>query len=179
VCSSDLRRLGGTAAFLAVMVAVLIGLSNLGILFPASNRDRTLPPTRPQVPPPTPDKVLYVVRGDTAVPLRLGVIDVYDQAQKAWLLPPYDTARLKRIKGPASFPVASAAGGSVQLEIQIGGAAGHDLPSIASAARLSGTSETITFDPRTETLGLADRPVYSGFSYRLAGPGIPTGKDLE
>src|SRR5207245_1202983 len=100
----ELRRLARTGGIAATLIVAVVALSQLGFLFPQASHDRTIPPQKPVVPPPAPDHVIFTYKLSRPVPLRLGVLDVYDTSTGAWLLPPYDSARIKALHPPASIP---------------------------------------------------------------------------
>jgi hypothetical protein len=174
-----LLRAGAIAGMLAVGVTVV---SSFGFLFPQPNQQHTVPPQKPQQPPPEADRPLFDVTMARSIPLRLGVLDTYDAAQQAWMLPGYDAARVKRIKPPANLPDApSNLLPKVTVSVTVAGADGHALPSIAGLQKLAGTSDTIAYDPETQAITVADRPVYKGMSYTVTGASLDeiTAKQLD
>lgn len=178
--SFELRRLGRSAMAGVVLITALVAASKVSFLFPDKHQHHVVPPRKPPVSPPPKDVPLYEVTGPVAGPLRAGVIDVYDIKQKAWLLPPVDNDRLDRlhlpaaVPGPAPAPTGTASG----ITVKIDQATGHVLPIVAGANRIDG-SASVDFDPRTQTLALANRPVYTGLSYTLAVAPAPTGEQLS
>ncbi len=89
----EARRLGQAGGLLVVIVAAMVGLSQLGFLFP-DDPDSTRHPA--QAPADTAGRSTTTtcsspVKQDALSPLRLGVLDVYDGI--AWLTPPYDPKR--------------------------------------------------------------------------------------
>lgn len=176
----EARRLSRSLLAGLVLVAALIGASKVPFLFPNHNQQHVIPPRKPPVGPPPKDVPLYTVRGPLNGPLRVGVIDVYDVKQQAWLLPPVDNQRLVRLRLPAALPDADKAttGLAVHIKVRIDQATGHVLPDLAGTSRIGG-SATVEFDPRTQTLSLPDRPIYTGFTYTLTVPPTPTGAQLS
>lgn len=176
----ELRRLGRSAIACVVLIVALIAASNVSFLFPDTSKHRVIPPRRPPVSPPPKDVPLYEVRGPLTGPLRVGVIDVYDVKQHAWLLPPVDNQRLDRLHLPAAVPGPgpTTKGAPSRITVRIDQATGHVLPMVAGASRIDG-SASIDYDPRTQTLALANRPVYTGLSYTLTVAPPPTGAQLS
>jgi len=181
----EMRRLGRSAAAGVVLIAALVAASKVSFLFPDKNSHHVIPPRKPPVSPPPKDVPLYEVRGPINGPLRVGVIDVYDAKQQAWLLPPVDDQRLVRLHLPAAVP--SATGSTVRtatsgtpalVTVRIDQATGHVLPELAGTARIEG-SGSVEYDPRTQTLALPSRPVYTGLTYTLSVPPVPTGAQLS
>ena len=175
----ELRRLGRSAAAGVLLIAALLAASRVTFLFPDKQQHHVIPPRKPPVSPPQPDVPLYHVKGTLTEPLRVGVIDVYDRKQQAWLLPPVDNQRLNRLTLPANIPGQNdITGPPAQITVTIEQATGHLMPDLASTTRVDGHS-TVNWDPRTQTLALADRPVYTGQTYTLSAPPEPTGAQLS
>jgi hypothetical protein len=176
----ETRRLirgGGVAAGLAVAI---LGLSQLGFLFPQPNTQHIVPPQRPQIPPPPPDSVLFTYTADRTLPMRLGVIDVYDVKQQAWLLPPYDATTLQRFQAPGTVPGGKAKPGDkpIVFKINVQGLSGHTLPELAFLDQVTDSHNTFAIDPRSSALTLPDQPIYKGLTYTLVGDPLPTGAQV-
>jgi hypothetical protein len=167
-----------------LFVVGLILASKVSFLFPTSDPHRVIPPRRPPVSPPQPDVPLYTVKGQPPGPLRVGVIDVYDVKEGAWLLPPVDNQRLVRLHLPADVPAApprsgtAAKAGEVRLSVTVQQAKGHLLPALAGMRRVEGAA-SVDYDPRSQTLALAERPVYTGLTYTVVAGKPPTGDQLS
>ena len=173
------RRLLRAAAVAAVLTAFVVAVSNLGILFPEPDRNRVVPPQRPHVAPAEADRVLFTYTATQPMPLRVGVIDVYDVRQGAWELPPFDAKRFRRLQMPASLPDSKPASpGSVSATFTYADASGHALASVFGTAQVQGAKEVLDYDPRTQTIRLADKPVFAGLKYTVTGAQLPNGKDL-
>jgi len=178
--SRRLLRGGAIAGGLGVFVILL---SSLGFLFPQPNQQHVIPPQKPQVPPPAPDRILFTYTSSRPVPLRLGVIDQYDPAQSAWLLPSYDVGRLKRLQPPTRVPqppgVKFVPGpNDVVVTIHMVDATGHSLPAVAGLGQIRGTDQVISYDPESQSITIADRPAFRGLSYTVVGEPIVTAQDL-
>jgi hypothetical protein len=175
----ELRRLTRSVLAGILFVAALIAASHVSFLFPQDDTHRVVPPRRPPVSPPQPDVPLYSVKGALNGPLRVGVIDVYDVKEHAWLLPPVDNRRLVRLKLPAEVPDAPIESGpQSSITVTVQQAKGHLLPLVAGARRLDG-HVVGDFDPRTQGLSLAQRPVYTGLRYDVSGNSAPNGDQLS
>ena len=176
----ELRRLGRSAIAGVVLIVALVAASKVSFLFPNKDSHHVIPPRKPPVSPPPKDVPLYEISGPVTGPLRAGVIDVYDAKQQAWLLPPVDNQRLKRLHLPAPVPDAAPGvnGAQSRITVRIDQAAGHVLPLLAGSDRIDG-SATVDYDPRTQTLALANRPVYTGLTYTLTVAPMPTGAQLS
>jgi Transglutaminase-like superfamily len=176
------RLMRGGAVSVGIAICVL-GLSSVGFLFPQPDATHVIPPQKPQLPPSESDKVLFTYDASRPVPLHTGVIDTYDTTQNAWLLPPYDATRLKRLDPPASVPQAPGvtfkkAADDIVVHVTIGDAGDHALPDVAGTGQVTGVHEAVDYDPLTGALTTADRPVHSGLSYTVVGAPIATGAEL-
>ncbi|MCU1295620.1 MAG: transglutaminase protein, partial [Bryobacterales bacterium] len=162
-----------------LLVTALVLASKVSFLFPDKEQHHVIPPRRPPASPPGPDVPLYSVKGTLTGPLRAGVIDVYDNKERAWLLPPVDNQRLQRLALPADVPAAPAAfGTATSVTVTVEQAKGHALPSVAGVRRVEG-SATVDLDPRTQGFSLPQRPVFTGLRYTLTSNPAPTGKQLS
>ena len=179
----ETRRLARSAIAGVLFVAGLIAASHLSFLFPTADPHRVIPPRRPPVSPPQPDVPLYTVKGTPPGPLRIGVIDVYDVKEGAWLLPPVDNQRLIRLHLSADIPggppaLTSAKAPEVRLPITVAQAKGHVMPTLAGMRRVEGDTG-VDYDPRSQTLALAQRPVFTGLTYTVVANPPPTGDQLS
>ena len=176
----ELRRAargGGVAVVITILVVLL---SYMGFLFPQPEQKHIIPPQRPQLQPPESDRVLFTYSAAAPVPLRLGVIDVYDTKQQAWLLPPYDVSRVKRLQPPARVPSPGFNPSStVTVGITVGDYTGHSMPSIGGLGEIRGLHDAVEYDARTNEIALADKPLYLGLHYDVVGAALPTGKALS
>ncbi len=177
--SFELRRLARSVLAGGLLIATLIAASKVSFLFPEKDKHHVVPPRRPPVSPPQPDVPLYTVTGALNGPLEAGVIDVYSVKEGAWLLPPVDNLRLKRLKSDADIPGAPAPfGASTSFSVTVKQATGHLLPSVSSALHLDGDVK-VDYDPRTQSLSLPSRPVYTGLHYTVTTNPVPDGKQLS
>jgi hypothetical protein len=158
------RRLGKAAGLVVVIVAAVVGLSQLGFLYPPTPDSTVIPPKRPQTPPPvTSDDVLFTVKQLQPTPLRLGVLDVYDGT--AWLTPPYDPKRYvaadmdplpafapDRKSGvtPVATPKKTV---TVEITVAKPGPA-REVPDVTGTVSVSGAPKGSQYDPRAQTLRL-------------------------
>jgi transglutaminase-like putative cysteine protease len=169
--SFEVRRLVQGGGALAVLVALVVVLSQFGFLFPDSEGHQVIPPKRPQVPPSVPDRVLFTQRSDRAVPLRLGVLDVYDG--KGFLTPPFDSDRFERLGAPPS----KAQG--VRVSITVADLGGHLLPGVASPKGVTVKGARVEVDPRTDQLRLPKARARKGLRYTVVGAAVPTADELD
>jgi transglutaminase-like putative cysteine protease len=177
------RRLGKAGGLLLVIVAAMVGLSQLGFLYPPTPDSTVIPPKRPQTPPAvTNDDVLFTVKAKVLTPLRLGVLDVYDGV--AWLTPPYDPKRYVDVVNgplPAFAPDRSKGYDSPQTpptktvttEVSIAkpGPA-REIPDVSNPVSVQGAPKGTQYDPRSQTLRLPGR-ADQGQSYTVTAAAPP------
>ena len=181
----ELRRVARSLLGGLVLVALLVGASQLSFLFPEQTITRVIPPQRPPISPPQPDVPLYDVEGPLQGPLRVGVIDHYDVEEQAWMLPPVDQSRLVRTELPADVaePPAGDAddaddADALRVTVTVEQATGHLMPMPASSYRVEGDA-TADYDPRTQTLAFVGRPVFTGLTYEVVSRPAPDGRQLS
>ena len=177
--SFEWRRLSRGLAMIGILVASMALLANAGFLFPATARDRVVPPTKPRPAAAPGDRVLFTVTSANPGPWRLGVLDVYDGA--AWLLPPFDPARLVQLKGEGKVNYASkldVAAGTQKTQFTISDVEGHALPGVALPLSVEVPRAKVQFDPRTGALRLFDQRAFKGLQYTVTSPLPPGGQQL-
>jgi hypothetical protein len=174
-----LRRVARASVIAGGLAVVLVLLSSVGFLFPQPNADHVIPPQKPPVPPPVADTVLLRDTGLQGNVLRMGVIDIYDGKQQAWLLPPYDPATLVHHDQPdligAPPPKDTP---TYQVTVEIANLPGHYLPIPAGAYQVSGLHAAVDVDPRTGTLKLSSERAQVGMRYTVTAPALPGGAAL-
>jgi len=173
----ELRRLLRGASLMLAVLVVLGALAQTNFLFPDTDKDQVIPPRKPPIPPPTPDRVLFTVKTDRNVPWRLGVLDVYDQ--DAFLLPSIDPKRV--IELPKSGVVGKRGAGAAQTfraTVRIAGVKGQSLPAPASPAVISGIAGKLEYDPRTQVIRRAKTSLSPGLDYTVVAPVPPDAKQL-
>lgn len=176
----ETRRLARTGAMVAGLVAAVVLLNQAGFLFPSPDQNRVVPPQRPQVPPQVPDVPLFKVTTNAQTPFRLGVIDVYDVKQGAWMLPEQDNRRLRRESAPVTLPGPKLGRQFLTATFVVEQATGHLLPTIGGTVRVEGlTGQQFDYDPRQGTISLAGRPVFSGLTYTVEAALPVSGADLR
>lgn len=176
----ETRRLARTGAMVAGLVVAVVVLNQAGFLFPSPDQNRVVPPQRPQVPPQVPDVPLFRVTTNAQTPYRLGVIDVYDVKEGAWMLPEQDNRRLQRESAPASLPGPALGRQVLTATFVVEQATGHLLPTIGGTVSVQGLSgQQFDYDPRQQTISLAGRPVFTGLTYTVEAAYPASGADLR
>jgi transglutaminase-like putative cysteine protease len=186
----ELRRLGRAGAVVGVVLAALVAVSQLGFLFPESTDSQVIPPQRPELPPPAPDRVLFTVESERTVPIRLGTLDVY--RDDAFMTPPFDPKRLLDVDDrimplPDDFGVrsgeltpfaASPDGAPVEVTIHVAALKGRVLPSPANPVAVPEHDGRVQYDPRTQGLRVPNRLARSGDEYVVHAVPTPTAAAL-
>lgn len=171
----EVRRLARGAGLLALVVALLVGLAQTDLLFPATDRDEVIPPQKPPSPPPQEDRVLFTVRSDRPGPWRVGVLDVYED--DAFLLPSIDPARI--IEVPESGVVVPAnTRETYEATFTVADVQGQTLPGAPNPVAIDGVDDQLDYDPRTQVFKLVDRSVPDGYEYTMVAPVPPNGQEL-
>ena len=171
------RRLARGAGALLALGAVLAGGSQLGFLFPEATSDQVVPPMRPQLPPPTPDRELFTVTSPRPVTWRLGTLDVY--RDPAWLTPPFSTKRLVPLKGtlPAGTQGPLLHQETYSATFTVGVDLGRTLPTLPGTVAVTGVD--VTYDPRTQSARAVGTAPRRGTTYTVTAALPPSGAELS
>jgi hypothetical protein len=170
----ETRRMIRSGGIAVVLIAAMLGLARLGALLPDSTAEQVVPPKRPQVPPAPRDRVLLsIATTDRQIPLRTGVLDVYQD--DAWMTPPFDPARLVDVGG-ANNGLAVATARTVEATVTLQDLEGSVVPMLPAATRIAGLGH-LTVDPRTQVVR-ADGRQPRGTSYKITAGAPPTGAEL-
>lgn len=174
----EVRRLLRGAAALALVVAVMAGLSQAGFLFPDSSDELVIPPQRPRPQPAQADRVVFTVEADRALPWRLGVLDVYDG--EGWLTAPVRGSRLVDIDESTTLPGTPPAAGraTVRATFTVADLPGHVLPGLAVPTSVTSADADLLFDPRTQALRLSGGRPTSETTYTVEALATPTRAEL-
>jgi hypothetical protein len=168
----ELRRFGRAGAMIAGLVVVLVVASQIGILFPAEQESKVIPPKRPETPPASRDRVVFRVKSPVSLPWRLGVLDVYDGT--AWLTPPFDPHRFVTVPPTSRIPGARTnvpPDKQVAVEFEVTDLEGRVVPDVGSPLAWENAPKGAEIDPRTDQFRLPGR-VRGGTKYtvRAAAP---------
>jgi len=184
----ELRRLLRGVGVLVGVAIVLVLVSDSGLLLPKASSQAVIPPQFPQLPPPTPDRPLFSVALSQPMPLRLGVLDVYQKV--AWLTPPYDVARFETVPSSGSVIAGRALGEAPavpsppnkapaqNITFTISELGGHILPDVANPSAVVHHGFTLQYDPRTQSLRLPNQVAVKDMTYTEVAPAIPTAAEL-
>jgi hypothetical protein len=178
----ELKRAMRTAPIVIVLIAALIGASQLNLLFPEPIFD---PTQKAELPRPIPlsavkDRVLFTVNSAFTGPWRAGVLDVYDG--KDFRLPAYSDSSFQ--DAPASGLLDEVFGvpatGSVRADITIRGLDGTVLPLPSRMNKIAGLDlPTLVTDARSQTLRVKEGQVRDGLAYTAVFALLPTEAELR
>ncbi len=174
----EVRRLGRGVILLVALAAGMVGLAQADVLFPEVDQDQVIPPQKPPAVPLEPDRELFRVRTDRTGPWRVGVLDVYDIEDQAWLLPALDESRIVELDPGDRVPGARGAGPTSAIAFEIVDVRGRNLPAPGQFRSIREADGTVELDPRTGVPRLAHR-VPAGFEYVAEVGPLPTGQQLN
>jgi hypothetical protein len=174
----EVRRFGKAAAMLAGLVAVLVIVSQSGLLYPEQRDTSVIPPRKPETPPPSRDRVIFAVRTSLSLPWRMGVLDVYED--DAWLTPPFDPKRFIDVPAGGRVPggpAETAPDKRIEVDFTITDLEGRVVPTVAAAIDIANRPDGAQVDPRTQQLRLGGR-VRAGTRYTVEAALPPDAKTL-
>jgi hypothetical protein len=191
----EVRRLARGGAVLVAVVVLLGGLSQIGFLFPQAQEDEVVAPRRPELPPPTPDRVLFTVDSPVQIPWRLGVLDVYGLKEGAWLTPPFKRKELASIGSDGTVPLrgnrksdgtwstlstppAGRDGKTLTATFTISDVPGRTVPNVQNPLRVE-SNAGLQYDPRTQAFQVKDPRARSGTRYTITFPAPPDAAQLK
>ena len=173
----EVRRAVRAIPLIAVISIALVILAQSDLLFPKPIIDPQQDAQKPHAIPisKTANRVLFTVKAKVTGPWVMGVLDVYDG--KDWRLPPFDEARLIEI--PRSGIVDRAFRPGLKAEITVRGLGGAVLPTLPNTVGVVARGPKLNYDARSGNIRLVEGEINKGFTYALAGAGIPTVDDLK
>lgn len=175
----EARRLVRAAVIVTGLVAVMVGLAQTSFLFPNTSTQRALPPRKPPLLPLEKDRELFTVSGDQPGPWRLGVLDTYDLAQRAWLLPPVDDKLRPDLHAGAVPDAPRTPGKLTTTTFDIKDMKGLSLPVPAGAVSIAVKRDgAVHYDLRTGVPSLDDR-LPQGLQYAVTAPVPPATAELN
>ncbi|MEY2461572.1 MAG: hypothetical protein QOG30_3402, partial [Acidimicrobiaceae bacterium] len=182
----ELRKLAKAVPLIAVITVALALLSQTSFLFPHPKIDPKTEPQRPKTVPidQVQDRVLFEVSSPDANgqlqisgPWRLGVLDVYDG--RDWRLPAFNDTRLVDIPKSGVIDSELYPKRGVAVQFRIAGLGGAALPGLPNTVAVIANGPTLSDDPRTGTVRVANGQAAAGFRYTAAAVSLPTEADLR
>ena len=183
----EVRRLLKAGGLIAVILAGMVGLSQIGFLLPTQHQSSTIPPQKPQTPPPVSNHLLFTAVMQQSVPLRTGELDVYNG--KAWLTSPYNPNALVNVRSNAPLPRFASSGVhhsrtprpahqvTVALTIANLGTQ-RQVPDLAEMYSVAHPPSGMQYDPRSQTLQTFGTAQH-GLHYVVTASATPTAAQLN
>jgi hypothetical protein len=169
----ELRKAARALPLLAVITAALVALAQTNLLFPASLIDPAQEPQRPKTVPisEVEDRVLFEVESSVSGPWRIGSLDVYDQRDFSWRLPPFAAAEFDDV--PESGIVDPEVAQGVRADFTIRGLGGAVLPGLPNTAGIIAAGPRLTYDPRSGNIRLAEGQIQPDLRYTVVAAALP------
>lgn len=175
----ELRRAVRALPLIAAVLVALYFLARSGILFPPPLID---PLEEAQKPKPIPlseatDRVLFTVQSSISGPWRMGHLDVYEQKDSSWRLPPFAENRLKEV--PRSGIVDSQLEPGFRASFDLRGLGGAVLPGLPNTTGIVAAGPDLAYDSRTGTIRVSQGQVLPGIRYIVTGGKLPSVDELQ
>ena len=172
------RAVKGIPIIGGVLVALYF-LARSGILFPSPLID---PLQEAQRPKPIPlseaaDRVLFTVQSSITGPWRMGHLDVYEEKDSSWRLPPFAENRLREV--PRSGVVDADLEAGFKASFDLRGLGGAVLPGLPNTAGIVAQGHDLAYDSRTGTIRLSQGQVLPGIEYTVTGAKLPSVEELQ
>ena len=177
----EVRKALKALPLLAVIVALLAVLSRAGFLFPPPAIDPEKTPQKPKTVPITEveDRELFTVESTISGPWRMGALDVYDQSDGSWRLPPFADNELEDVGGSGIVDRRYTQG--VRATFTVKGLGGAVLPGLPNPVGIiaSGLDSGLQYDSRSGNIRLRDGQVSSNTEYTVVAAKLPSVEDLR
>jgi hypothetical protein len=172
----ELRRAMRALPVIAIALVALVFASRSGLLFPKPVVNPSTQAQKPHAEPlsQAPDRPLFDVRSSVDGPWVMGALDVYDGHD--WRLPPFEEAKLVDI--PRSGVVDPTLQPGIKAAITIRGLTGAVVPTLPNTVGIVASGPKLTYDARSGNIRLVEGQIKRGFTYQLAGAGLPTTTQL-
>jgi hypothetical protein len=175
----EVRRGIRALPLIAAVLVALYFLAQSGFLFPDPLID---PLEEAQRPKPIPlskatDRVLFTVQSSITGPWRMGHLDVYEQKDSSWRLPPFAENRLKEV--PESGIVDRQLEPGFKATFDLRGLGGAVLPGLPNTTGIVAQDVNLAYDSRTGTIRVAQGQVLPGIKYVVTGGKLPTVEELQ
>lgn len=170
----ELRRAARALPVMAAITGAMYLLaSQASFLFPHPLVDPASQAQQPKTVPLTqvPDTVLFEVKSTLTGPWVIGTLDVYDEQDGSWRLPPYDESQLVPV--PRNGVVDPTQRSALKAAITIKALSGAVLPGLPNTALIVANGPQLDFDSRSQNIRIVEGQLQSGFSYTVAAPALP------
>ena len=169
----ELRRAAKALPLMLAMVAALYGLSRTNLLFPPPLYDPTQEAKKPKTVPlsEVPDEVLFKVKATISGPWRMGHLDVYDESDHSWRLPPFAQTQLEEV--PKSGVVDSELQPGVRADFEVFGLEGAVLPGLPNTVGIVAEGPRLAFDERLGNIRLKVGQITPSLKYVVVAGAVP------
>jgi hypothetical protein len=177
----EVRKAVKAMPLLAVIVVALYFVSKAGFLFPPPAIDPAKEPQRPKTVPisEVEDRELFQVTSALSGPWRMGALDVYEERDGTWRLPPFDENGLSDVGRDGIVNDDLSQG--VRATFTVKGLGGAVLPGLPNPVGIvaKGVDTGLQYDDRTNNIRLRDGQVKTSFQYTVVAAKLPSVDDLR
>lgn len=174
----EARRAVRALPMVGGIVAILFLLSQTNVFFPAPLYDPTQEAKKPKPIPlsEVKDRPLFHVKSSVTGPWRMGHLDVYDEGDGSWRLPPFAQSRLKDV--PRSGVVDSELVPGVKATFSVKELGGAVLPGLPNTVGIVAVGPKLAFDGRLGNIRLTQGTIEPGLEYTVVAAQVPPVEDL-
>lgn len=175
----EVRRGLRALPMIAATTVALYFLSQTNFLFPKPLYDPTQEAQRPRTVPlaEVEDRVLFRVESSITGPWKMGNLDVYDESDFTWRLPPFAQSELSEV--PRSGVVDPELQPGVRADFEVVDLGGAILPGLPNTVGIVAEGPKLAYDARTGNIRLAQGTIESGLSYKVVAAQIPKIEELR
>ena len=177
--SFELRRAARALPLVAGITVILYILSQSNFLFPDPRYDPAQEPQRPKTTPLSDagNRVLFTVDSSVTGPWRTGSLDVYDDRDGSWRLPPFAESEVDEV--PRSGIVDDELKAGAKATFSVGGLQGSILPGLPNLVGVVARGPKLAFDERNGNLRVLQGQVAPGLEYTVTAAALPTVEQLQ
>ena len=170
----ELRRALRALPLVAVITILLYFASRSTFLFPPPLYDPAQEAKKPKTIPlsEVEDRVLFAVEAKFTGPWKMGSLDVYDDSDGSWRLPPFADSRLKEV--PESGLVNEELTPGTRATFTVRGLGGAILPGLPNTVGIVAIGPTLSYDGRSGNIRVSQGQIASGFRYIVAAANTPS-----
>lgn len=175
----ELHRGARALPLVGVITVTLFFLAQANFLFPAPLYDPAQEAQRPRTVPlaEVKDQVLFRVKSNISGPWKMGNLDVYEEGDFTWRLPPF--AQSKLLEVPRSGVVDSELFPGVRADFEVVNLGGAVLPGLPNTVGIVAEGPKLAYDSRTGNIRLAQGTIELGLKYKVVAARIPKVEDLR
>jgi hypothetical protein len=175
----ELRRALRALPLVALITVLLYFASRSNFLFPPPIYDPTQDAKKPKTIPlsEVEDRVLFTVEAKFTGPFKMGSLDVYEQSDGSWRLPPFADSELEEV--PESGIVNDQFQPAARATFTVRGLGGAILPGLVNTVGIVAVGPTLSYDGRSDNIRVSQGQIEPGFKYIVASARIPTTAQLN